>query len=121
LVLVSAHGAPEPNEWFDMLDVVAVDPRYELGFDFLYDRTGYTHIPDTMYVRAWVFRHASRMKAMQGGRLAVVVHESAVFGMMRMASAFADGVGTAIGVFRSEADALAWLERDLQPSVGAGG
>ncbi len=117
LVTLRPEGYPPPDEWFATITKAVADPRFAPGFDFLYDRSGVDHIPDAMYVRAWVFRHAAMMKEVDGGRLAVVVTQPVVYGMIRMASAFADSAGVRVDAFWTEAEALRWLGHDSAASV----
>jgi hypothetical protein len=117
LVLITGEAVATPEEWFDMMAEAVADPRYKPGFDFLYDRTKVTHVPDAMYVRAWVFRHAQMMNKAGGGRLAVVVGEPVIYGMIRMASVYAERAGASVAVFWSEREALEWLGRDSTSSV----
>jgi hypothetical protein len=117
LVLITATGAPVPNEWFETMEAVTADARYEPGFDILYDRRNLDHTPDTMYVRAWVFRHADLMKETGDGKLAVVVDQPVVYGMIRMASAFAETAGATVNVFWNLDEALMWLGRSSESSV----
>ena len=121
LVRLTLEGPADPAEWFAVMEAATKDPRYEPGFDFLYDRTATDHIPDAMYVRAWVFRHAAMMKQTGLGRLAVIVSQPVVYGMLRMASVFAESAGVAVTVFWTEGEALAWLSRASDVPVASNG
>jgi hypothetical protein len=95
------------------------DVCFRLGpdFDVLYDRSQIDQIPDAMHVRAWVLRHAEMMKLIGYPRLAVVVSEPVVYGMIRMASVFAERSGATVNVFWTERAALAWLGHDSSSSA----
>ena len=121
LVLLRAESFSDQDEWFARFDEAVADPRFEPGFDFLYDRTTGPEIPDTELVRSWVLRHARRINGIGGGRLAVIVSEPAIYGMLRMASVFAESEGVRVGGFWSEAEALAWLSRDSGTSTASTG
>jgi hypothetical protein len=111
LVRLRADVRPSLDEWFAVMDAVFADTRYRPGVDFLLDRTAVTDVPTSQTMREWMRRHAESMREQGSGRLAVVVSEPVVFGMMRMASVFAEEGGTALGVFWTEAEALAWFGR----------
>lgn len=111
LVRLAAGSKPGVSEWFALMEAVAADARYRHGFDFIYDRTGVTDVPSATDVRTWIARHARMMRETGNGRLAIVVRQPVVYGMMRMASAFAETEGVLLAVFWSEREALTWLGR----------
>lgn len=112
LVIVSANGFALVDEWFATIEAACADPRCGAGFDVLYDRTRVAELPDARRVRAWAARHAKQVDELGLGRLAVVVTSPAVFGMVRMASVYAESAGAVVSVFWSETEALRWLGRD---------
>ena len=105
------QGEPVVGEWLAALRAAVSDARYRPGFDILYDRTRLTHIPDANYLRTWLNGHARLMKEIGGPRLAVVVTEPVIYGMIRMASILAEDRGAVVNVFWNEKDALKWLGR----------
>jgi hypothetical protein len=110
LVFLAAERRPSVDEWFEMMDAAISDPRYEPGFDFVYDRTRRDPPHDNARIRAWAERYA-RLVGKLGGRLAVVVSTPAAYGVNRTAAVFAAMGGAKIEVFWSEDDALVWLGR----------
>ena len=117
LVILRAAAYSAPDEWFEVMAAAIADPRFGPGFDFLYDRRRVDHVPDAMYVRSWVFRHAEMMKPIGLPRLAVVVTQPVVYGMIRMASVFAESAGAAVDAFWTEREALEWLGRNPNTSA----
>jgi hypothetical protein len=111
LVRVSGWGEVSFETYFGTLRRAFADPRYRPGFDVLYDRTGLDDIPDARRVRAWVETMAPVMRDARAGRLAVVVTMPVVYGMMRMAGAFADQLGYQLAPYWCEAEALEALGR----------
>ena len=109
LVLLSAEGAPPREEWFEVLTTAFADPRYRPGFDLLYDRTRIDDTPSPAFVRSWIPRHAELMRRHGDGWLAVVVKSEVVYGMLLIASSFAECLGAAVQPFWSEEEALVWL------------
>ena len=111
LILLTGEGVPTPADWQIALDLVAADPHFSPGFDVVYDRTRVVSNPDPSLVRQWVSQCAKDLRRVGAGRVAVVVAEPVAYGMMRMASVFAEGSGVVLAAFRSEREALEWLGR----------
>ncbi len=121
LVRVVASGKPTAAEWLAAVDAALADPRFLPGFDCLYDRSRVGLVPDGLTLRRLAKDCAPALERFHGGRLAVVVSQPVVYGMMRMASVFAEALGLALDVFWTETAALAWLggARPHTPSDGA--
>ncbi len=111
LIRIDAEGDVSVDTWFAMIDDVRADERFASGFDLLFDRTKLSHVPDSVYVREWINRLRPVMRQMGARHLAIVVTEPVVYGMMRMASAFAEPGGFTLEPYWSEDDALAALGR----------
>ncbi len=111
LVRIDAEGDVSVDSWFAMIDDVRADERFTLGFDLLFDRTKLGHVPDAVYVREWIDRLRPVMREMNARHLAIVVTEPVVYGMMRMASAFAYRGGFSLDPYWSVEEALAALGR----------
>lgn len=109
LVLLYADERPSIDEWFSVLERACEHPDFGPRYDFLFDRRKIETTPTSAMMRAWMRRHAEFARGHGNGRLAVVVSEPVIFGMMRMASVFAEEDGVALGVFWSVEEALAWL------------
>ncbi len=111
LVRIDAEGEVSVDAWFAMIDEVRGDPRFGPGFDVLFDRTRLSHVPDVGYVRAWIDGQSLVMRETGARRLAVVVNEPVVYGMMRMAGSFAESLGFSLEPYWSEREALEALGR----------
>ena len=121
LVLLRTEGRQDLDEWFARLDEAASHPEFGPGFSFLCDRTGTVDVPDAEMARAWATRYATRINQAGGGRLAVIVDQPVVYGMVRMAAIFAEIKGANVAVFYSAAEALEWLGRDSEiPAASTG-
>ncbi len=115
LVRVSGSDALVPDEWAATLHLMRADPAYCVGFDIVFDATRLVRVPSAAEVRGWIDRHRAASARLGRCRVAVVVSTSAVYGMMRMAAAFADCAGLLVEPFRSVRDALEALGRDVEP------
>ncbi len=111
LVYIDAEGDVSVDTWFAMIDDIRADERFGSGFDLLFDRTKLTHVPDADYVRIWINGLRPVMRQMGVGHLAIVVTEPVVYGMMRMASAFAYQGGFSLDPYWSVEEALTALGR----------
>src|SRR5262249_25852248 len=109
LVRVTGSGEVTSEAWFGVLGAAFADPRYRAGFGLVFDRTTFTHIPDTIFVRQWIGGQARAMREAGARRMAIIVAEPVVYGMMRMASAYAESAGFTLEPYWSEAEALAAL------------
>jgi hypothetical protein len=114
LVRLVAEGTPTFDEWRAALDAAAADPRYAAGFDLLYDRRQVPTVPHARAVRRWTMACAAELARVGAGRLAIVAAHPVVYGMMRMASVFAEGSGSVVDVFWTEEEALRWLGHDTE-------
>ena len=109
LVRITASAAPSVEEWFDTLGRAIEEPRFQPGFDFLYDRTHIENMPDLADVRRWVARLPRLLCDAGAGWFAAVVPREDVLVLLRTACAQMEERGTAADAFRTEAEALRWL------------
>lgn len=112
LVRIAAEGEIHAGAWFATLTEAFADPRYHPGFDLLYDRTLLSNVPDTRTVRVWIDAQARAMRDAGAQRMAIVVSQPVVYGMMRMAGAFAESAGFWLKPYWTEAEALTGLGHD---------
>jgi hypothetical protein len=91
------------------------DPAFRPGMRQLSDISGIDRLAVTAAgVQAMVAHDAKHAARLQGSRLALVVPADASFGMARMYQSLGDGNAEGVGVFRTIAEAEAWL--DATPS-----
>lgn len=109
LVTVRPETHPTAQDWAEVLDRVAADPKFRPGFHVLSNRWHLQVEPDVGYVRATIEAVADRRAAFGRSRFAVLTSHLATYGMARMAEALAENRGIEWRVFMDEAQALAWL------------
>jgi hypothetical protein len=120
LVLMRTEGQAPLDEWFTRFDEAVANPEFGPGFAFICDRTGAAEVPNAAAARTWAQQFGNRVRSLGGGaRLAIVVAEPAVYGMVRMAAILAEMEGATVGVFYSEAEALEWLALAVDRSSAA--
>ena len=83
----------------------------DLGRPELIDARGATGDISAEDVRRLVRRAADMLRDVALGPTAIVTHDDALYGMARMYSVLAEGVGAAAEVFRDMESATRWLER----------
>jgi len=96
-----------------LLDEALADPECPTTPGVLVDLRQSTSIGqrsgDEMRTGAGLFQErADRLS----GRMSVITHAGVQYGVMRMAGAYADGMGVEVGVFETESAAVEWLAAD---------
>ncbi len=102
--------APEFREF---LSAVIAHPDYQPGFDFFYDRSAVTAMPDETFVRAAldeIGRHADQLKVC---KWAVLIGAQPALDIVRMTAMLSERPGIEARPFISRESAFAWLDRDV--------
>lgn len=105
------------GEWEAVLTEVMDDPRFSPGVDLLIDATGAEPIEPSILRRAVAFYRA-HAGFLGPSRWAVVVRDTAGYGMARMAQGLAGGDAPEVEIFWSVDDALLWLEAQRGQRLG---
>lgn len=88
--------------------------------DVLLDLSEMTTLPESDELRTVASDIAHLRPQIQFGICAIVASRSPLFGMARMFEVFAEGYFSATGVFRTEAEAVDWLEVQRHRSSALG-
>ena len=107
LVYLTMAGDASYREWEGAMLAILADPSYRPGFDFLIDRRA-APAPTSDFIRRVVAFNREHHQELGGGR-AVVVGNTADFGMGRMAEILSEGEPSPIRAFTSLDEALRWL------------
>jgi len=112
-------GSPSFEEWASVMRAVLSDRSFQSGYGFLSDRRGITNIPTTEYVRSVIRFLRGQCTAIGARRWAILVSDTASYGMARMAQELGDDLTFPIDVFTDEAKARRWLSegRDEELAV----
>jgi hypothetical protein len=87
------------------------DPACPEHVDVLLDLSLQTSLPRSDQLREVAHKIGSIRRRVQFGFCAIVACTNALFGMLRMFQVFTEGLFREAEVFRSVADAQAWLDR----------
>jgi len=86
LVKVTYHYHPTHQEWTQMMDAIFQNPRFQPGFNFLFDKRDAGDTASNEYVEQtsqYYRQHRDKM-----GRCAIVVGTLLAFGMARMTEGY---------------------------------
>jgi len=97
------------------------DPNCAGSLDVLLDLSGTNSVPETREIQAIPFEIARIRDKVHLGACAIVATKDALFGMLRMFAVMAERFFRAIQVFRSRAEAEAWLVSERQQSSQVAG
>lgn len=111
LVTIRPELRPSIEDWEDVLDRVAADPRFQYGFHLLSDRRHLQVEPDASYVRATIEAVVARRASFGRTRFAVLTSHLATYGMARMAEALAENRGIHWRVFMDADEGARWLSQ----------
>jgi hypothetical protein len=118
-VVRMSYQAPATfQEWERTMNAIIRDDRFRPGYNFLIDRTG-VPAPSAVLVErmaTWIQVHATDLG--EGFRSAAVVSDPVSYGMMRMIQGLSGAPG--IRVFRSLAEAEAWLDSSESADLSTG-
>jgi hypothetical protein len=109
IVTVCPESPPSLDDWENLLDRVAADPRFRIGFHVLSDRRHLNVEPDAVYVRSSIEAVSARRASFGHSRFAVLTSHLATYGMARMAEALAENRGIQWCVFMDPEEAAQWL------------
>jgi len=113
LVLTQAWGVLTDSDILAHKEALLSDPAFGPHLSELSDVRRIERLDVTPAgVRAMVAHDATQSDRLGGHRLALLVDADAVFGMARMYQILGDRERDHVGVFRTEADATAWLATD---------
>jgi len=112
-------GSPSFEEWASVVYAVLSDQSFQSGYGFLSDRRGITDIPTTEYVRSVIGFLRGHYTAIGARRWAILVSDTASYGMGRMTQQLGHELPFPIEVFTDEAKARRWLSegRDEELAV----
>jgi hypothetical protein len=99
---------PTPAEVIDAVVAACERPDVPPDAGLLFDIRGYPP-PSTDRVRAIASSLVSSSDRMRGRRLAIVIGDTATYGMTRMFEILVDDAGLLVSQFELLADAEAWL------------
>jgi hypothetical protein len=109
LIYTTCSGPVELQEIADHFQQLLRDPECVGAFDVLLDVSAQQKIPISTELGAVTREIAAVRRKVQFGSCAIVAPGDVMFGMMRMFEIFATPYFKTIRVFRSLADAQAWL------------
>jgi hypothetical protein len=116
-VCITYQFHPTYEQWAAMMNRIFADPRFQPGFDFLFDKRQAGQAASTEYaesVARFYRQHSARM-----GRCAIVVDGPLAYGMSRVTEGYCPG--GRLRVFVEIEEALAWLQSsDASPSPPSG-
>jgi hypothetical protein len=105
-------GENRVDQWVSLMVPLLADPRFRPGLVVLSDRTG-AHPLETEDVRAIVEFVRAHGESFRGVFWAIVVPDTAAYGMIRMGQTLFGPVGLAFEVFRDLPSAENWLQAAL--------
>jgi hypothetical protein len=97
------------------------DPHCAGSLDVMLDLSETNSVPEARELQAIPYELARIRDKVRLGACAIVATKDALFGMLRMFAVLAERFFRAIQVFRSKAEAEAWLVSERQSSQVAGG
>jgi hypothetical protein len=92
-----------------VLDSVFADPRFQTGFSFFSDVSGYRQVPSVDYVKQAVAYLGSRADRFGHCRWAVLTDALAMYGMLRMSEFLLVRTPVRLRGFRDRDEAMRWL------------
>jgi hypothetical protein len=114
LVRIAYLAEPTFEQWAAAMEAIFADPAYQIGFNFLFDRSAVTQPQTTLYIQrvsGFVIDHEAHLR---GSRLALVATDLATYGMGRMSGQLIAKAPVAQAVFTDVRLALAWLAGTAQ-------
>jgi hypothetical protein len=112
LVTIDYHAYPSFEEWSAMMESIFADPRYQIGFNFLFNRSTVHDAQSTVYIRHVSDFVMAHQQQLLGSRMALVVTNLASYGMGRMSGQLIERAPVEQAVFSDVTKALAWLNQD---------
>jgi hypothetical protein len=112
-------GSPSFEEWVSVIYAVLSDRSFQPGYGFLSDRRGMSNLPTTEDVRSVIGFLRKHYTAIGARRWAILVSDTASYGMGRMTQQLGHELPFPIEVFTDEAKARRWLSegRDEELAV----
>lgn len=109
-VTATVHGTFETDDMTRAIDASVAHPSFRPGFGILSTHVRLTEPLTPAQARLLVGHLERHADALAGCRWAVIADGDASYGMLRMVSALGDGLPMKIDVFRTAAEAVAWLD-----------
>jgi hypothetical protein len=109
LIRTRCFGDVTPQEVADHFQELARDPNRPDRLNVLLDLTDETSLPETYQLRVVSGQIKELLRIIRFEALAIVASSWALFGMMRVFAVLAEDYFSAIRVFRTTAEAEAWL------------
>jgi hypothetical protein len=120
IIRTSCIGAVTIEEVIDHFRMLERDPDCPDHLDVLLDLSDETSVP-TKYNLEDVTREINRIRgSVQFGACAIVANTDVLYGMLRMFEVFAEEYFRASDVFRTTAEAEAWLASQHPTTLAAG-
>ena len=106
-------GNPTFDEWAQVMTEVLEHPDFRPGIGVISDRRGIP-VPSADYVRSAIeFSHAH--PALSSCLYALIVSDTASYGMARMGQILGDDLRAPIGIFRTPEEAEDWIVAHNRP------
>jgi hypothetical protein len=115
LIRTTCTGNLNPEEVAEHFQTLARDPERPDRLNVLLDLSEVTSLPETQNLRQVGGQIEELLGSVRFGALAIVARNDAMFGMMRMFEVLAREYFIVTHVFRSVAEAEAWLEVSRTP------
>ena len=111
-------GSPSFEEWVLVIYAVLSDRSFQSGYGFLSDRRGMSDLPTTEEVRSVIGFLRKHYTAIRARRWAILVSDTASYGMARMTQQLGHELPFPIEVFTDEAKARRWLSEGRDEELG---
>jgi hypothetical protein len=118
LVAIKVIDRVTIEETLQLTDALLVDPGFEATVDLLVDASGGR--PSLSYAEMKTTAHRWAALAGRVRRIAIAAPGDLIYGLARAFQYFAERAGLTCKVFRSMAEARAWLVGQVVTGAGAG-